>query len=50
MDPATAVLPALSNGGTLSSDEAERAIGALLDGGVSEAASAALLTAIRVRG
>jgi anthranilate phosphoribosyltransferase len=50
MDPATAVLPVLSNGGTLSSDEAERAIGALLDGAVSEAASAALLTAIRVRG
>jgi anthranilate phosphoribosyltransferase len=50
MDPATAVLPALSNGGTLTSDEAERAIGALLDGAVSEAASAALLTAIRVRG
>jgi anthranilate phosphoribosyltransferase len=50
MDPATAVLSALSNGGTLSSDEAERAIGALLDGAVSEAASAALLTAIRVRG
>jgi anthranilate phosphoribosyltransferase len=50
MDPATACLPALSNGGTLSADEAECAIGALLDGGVSEAVAAALLTAIRVRG
>lgn len=50
MDPATACLPALSNGGTLPADEAERAIGAMLDGGVSEAAAAAFLTAVRVRG
>ena len=50
MDPATACLPALSDGRTLSSDEAERAIGALLDGGVADPAAAAFLTAIRVRG
>ena len=50
MDPATACLPALSNGGTLSPEESERAIGAMLDGAVPEAAVAAFLTAIRVRG
>ena len=50
MDPATSCLPALSNGGTLSAGEAERAIGAMLDGVVPEAAVAAFLTAIRVRG
>jgi anthranilate phosphoribosyltransferase len=50
MDPATASLPALSQGGTLSADETERAVGAMLDGGVPEAVAAAFLTAIRVRG
>src|SRR4051812_41860361 len=50
MDPATACLRTLSDGGTLPADEAECAIGALLDGGVSEAVAAALVTAIRVRG
>src|SRR6185312_2912944 len=41
---------ALSNGGTPSVDEAEAAIGSLLDGGVAEGLAAAFLTAIRVRG
>lgn len=50
MDPTTAYLPTLSIGGTLPADEAERAIGAMLDGQVSEVAAAAFLTAIRVRG
>ncbi len=50
MDAATACLRALSNGASLSADEAEAAIGSLLDGGVPEALSAALLTAIRARG
>jgi anthranilate phosphoribosyltransferase len=50
MDPATACLPALSSGRTLSPDESERAIGAMLDGQVPEAVAAAFLMAIRVRG
>lgn len=50
MDPANACLQALSNGRTLSAGETERAIGSLLDGGVPEPLSAALLTAIRMRG
>lgn len=50
MDPATACLPALSDGRTLQADEAERAVGAMLDGTVPEVAAAAFLTAIRVRG
>jgi anthranilate phosphoribosyltransferase len=50
MDPATDCLPALSRGGTLSPDETDAAIGAMLDGAVPEAVTAAFLTAIRVRG
>jgi anthranilate phosphoribosyltransferase len=50
MDPATECLQVLSNGGILSAEQAGRAIESLLDGVVSEAAAAALLTAIRIRG
>jgi anthranilate phosphoribosyltransferase len=50
MDPVTSSLPALATGGTLSPQEAERAIGALLEGGVPDAVAAAFLTAIRIRG
>lgn len=50
MDATIACLQALSNGSTLSADDAERAIGSMLDGGVAEPLAAALLTAIRVRG
>jgi anthranilate phosphoribosyltransferase len=50
MDALSRCLQALSRGETLSADEAERAIGSLLDGGVAEPLAAALLTALRVRG
>jgi anthranilate phosphoribosyltransferase len=50
MDATIACLQALSDGATLAADEAERAIGSLLDGGVAEPVAAALLTAIRIRG
>jgi anthranilate phosphoribosyltransferase len=50
MDAATACLQVLANGGTLSAEEAERAIESLLEGVVPEAVAAALLTAIRIRG
>jgi anthranilate phosphoribosyltransferase len=50
MDTVTACLQTLSNGGTLSADEAEAAVGSLLDGGVTEGLAAAVLTAIRIRG
>jgi anthranilate phosphoribosyltransferase len=50
MDATIACLQALSNGSPLSADDAERAIGSLLDGVVAEPLAAALLTAIRVRG
>jgi anthranilate phosphoribosyltransferase len=50
MDPATACLQVLSNGGRLSAELVERAIETLLDGAVPEAVAAALLTAIRIRG
>jgi len=50
MEPATACLRLLVDGSALSAEEAERAIGSLLDGEASEAVTAAILTAAKVRG
>ncbi|HZW33373.1 MAG TPA: anthranilate phosphoribosyltransferase [Isosphaeraceae bacterium] len=50
MNPVLATLPALCRGAALSAAEAERAVGSLLDGEVSEAVAAAFLTAMRVKG
>jgi anthranilate phosphoribosyltransferase len=50
MNPVLASLPALARGAALSAAEAERAIGSLLEGEVSEVLAAAFLTAIRVKG
>ena len=50
MNPVLASLQALGRGAALSAAEAERAVGSLLEGEVSEAVAAAFLTAIRVRG
>jgi anthranilate phosphoribosyltransferase len=50
MEPAIACLQALSRGQGLSAGEAERAVGSLLDGEVSEAVVSAFLTALRIKG
>ena len=50
MDPVIACLRAISNGLKLSPDEAERAVGSLLEGEVSEAVTSAFLTALRIKG
>src|SRR5262249_9342112 len=50
MNPVHASLQALCRGAALSAAEAERAVGSLLEGEVSEAVAAAFLTAMRVKG
>ena len=50
MDPATECLRELSAGATLSADQAERAIGSLLDGEAPRPSPRRFLTAIRIRG
>jgi anthranilate phosphoribosyltransferase len=50
MDPVTACLQAMSRGCALSALDAERAVGSLLEGEVSEAVTAAFLTALRIKG
>jgi anthranilate phosphoribosyltransferase len=50
MEPVIACLQALSRGQGLSARECECALGSLLEGGVSEAVTAAFLTALRIKG
>ncbi len=50
MDPVIACLQTISSGLKLSRQEAERAVGSLLEGEVSEAVTSAFLTALRIKG
>jgi anthranilate phosphoribosyltransferase len=50
MNPVHASLQALGRGAALSAAEAEGAVGSLLEGEVTEAVAAAVLTALRVKG
>ncbi len=50
MAPVIACLRAVSSGSKLSPDDVARAVGSLLEGEVSEAVTAAFLTALRIRG
>ena len=50
MNPVIASFQALCRGSALSASEVERAVGSLLEDEVSEAVTAAFLTALRVKG
>jgi anthranilate phosphoribosyltransferase len=50
MNALTAALAGLAAGTSLSPDQSEAALGCILDGGATDAATAAFLTAVRIRG
>ncbi len=50
MNPVLAGLKSIAGGSDLSAEDAERAIGSLLDNEVSEAVMSAFLTALRIKG